>query len=190
MKNLLPDLIETERCRMRPFMLNDLPNLFLLYGDPKVMATRKIGVQNIDQTASQLKDFLKLWGDRGFGLYAVFEKDTGVFIGECGFRPYAPNQSDIIEISYGLRPQFWGNGIATEITSAMLDAGFNGFNDFNGFARDNIYAHAQSQNGASLGVLSKLGFSRSFIDPLELPSGLVRCELRQEEEMKKQIIPW
>ena len=174
MKRLLPDLIETKRCRLRPFERVDLEDLFLLYGDPKVMMTRKIGVQNRDQTSAQLQEFIDLWHDRGFGLYAVFEKDAGAFIGECGFRPYAPNQPDVIEISYGLRPQFWGSGIATEIATAMIDAGFDGF------ATDTLIAHARARNAASLRVLNKLGFVRCDAQALGLPVGLARCELSRE----------
>lgn len=174
MKPLLPDRIETDRCVMRPFESADLENLFLLYGDPKVMTTRKIGVQDKDQTAFQLADFVDLWRTRGFGLYAVFDKETNAFVGECGFRPYAPDQPHVIELSYGLRPKFWGGGIATEIATAMIDAGFEGF------GTDTLIAHAQEQNAASLRVLTKLGFARCDAEALGLPPGLARCELHRE----------
>ncbi|MDJ1007858.1 MAG: GNAT family N-acetyltransferase [Paracoccaceae bacterium] len=174
MKPLLPDRIATERCVMRPFECTDLENLFLLYGDSKVMTTRKIGVQDKEQTASQLDEFVDLWSARGFGLYAVFDKGTRAFVGECGFRPYAPDQPDVIEISYGLRPRFWGSGIATEIATAMIDAGFEGF------VTDTLIAHAQEQNAVSLRVLTKLGFTRCDVEALGLPPGLARCELHSE----------
>jgi len=47
-----------------------------------------------------------------------------------------------------------GGGIATEIATAMITAGFDGF------ANGNLIAHAQAQNAASLRVLNKLGFER------------------------------
>jgi ribosomal-protein-alanine N-acetyltransferase len=180
MKWILPELIETHRCRLRPFERADLDDLFLLYGDPKVMTTRKIGVQNKDQTAAQLQEFLSLWQERGFGLYAVFEKDKGTLIGECGFRPYAPDHPDLIEISYGLRPQFWGGGIATEIATAMISAGFDGF------STDILIAHAQTQNAASLRVLNKLGFERCDERTLCLPVGLARCELSRDSWLREK----
>jgi ribosomal-protein-alanine N-acetyltransferase len=171
---LLPERIDTARCWLRPFQPDDLDNLFLLYGDPEVMTTRKIGVQTREGTASQLAEFVGLWKDSGFGLYAVFEKGTDTFIGECGFRPYAPDQPDLIEISYGLRPQFWGGGIATEIATAMIDAGFSVL------LGDTLIAHAQAQNAASLRVLNKLGFERLDSEAAGIPSGLARCALTRD----------
>lgn len=179
MKKLLPNLIKTERCRLRPFEMTDLDNLFTLYRDPEVMKTRKIGIQTKDQTAMQVQEFISLRHRRGFGLYAVFMKDTGEFVGECGFRLYAPNQPDVIEISYGLRPQFWGNGIATEITTTMIATGFDGF------ATDALTAHAQAENGASDRVLTKLGFERCDENAVDLPIGLSRYELRKENWSRK-----
>ncbi|MEJ6401862.1 GNAT family N-acetyltransferase [Yoonia sp. 2307UL14-13] len=171
---LLPELIETERCWLRPFELADLDDLHVLYSDPKVMTTRKIGVQDKAGTAEQLKAFVDLWQKRGFGLYAVFERGSNIFVGECGFRLYAPDQPDLVEISYGLRPKFWGGGIATEIATAMIDAGFKRLLD------DTLIAHAQSQNAASLRVLNKLGFERLDVGALRLPPGLTRCALNRD----------
>jgi len=180
MKRLLPEQIDTARCRLRPFEPGDLDDLYRLYRDPKVMATRKIGIQNKAQTKKQLQDIVALWNERGFGLYAVFERGGDVFVGECGFRLFAKDQPEIVELSYGLRPIYWGGGIATEIATAMITAGFQGF------VTETLFAHAKVQNAASLRVLQKLGFVRCDERALGLPPGLARCELRHDR-WKRQM---
>lgn len=175
MNLLLPSRIDTARCWLRPFAPEDLDRLYSLYRDPNVMATRKIGVQDRKQTEDQLREFVALWKTKGFGLYAVFERGSDVFVGECGFRTYTSDQPELIELSYGLRPIFWGGGIATEIASAMITVGFENFKT------DSLTAHARYQNTASLRVLTKLGFVRCDARALGLPPDLARCQLSIEQ---------
>ena len=143
--------LETERLLLRPFRADDGNNLFRLYGNPEVMNIRKIGLQTREQSNLQLAEIVDHWQRRGFGLAAVMEKSTSAFIGECGLRERVPGL-DEIELSYGLVPDAWGRGYASEAGKAALDHGLNELR------LETIYAHARADNHASRRVLEKLGF--------------------------------
>ena len=169
---ILPDRIETARFTLMRFQPDDLDDLYLLYGDANVMAIRKIGVQNRDQTAEQLHLICRSWQQLGLGLYAVRDGSTGRFLGECGLRPDSSDPEDGIALSYGLVPEAWGRGFATETSARVLAAGFGNL------ALDMILAFAKSDHPASLRVLDKLEFVR--VPPRTgQPGGVVRSDLER-----------
>jgi ribosomal-protein-alanine N-acetyltransferase len=141
--------LETERLRLRPFEMADLPDFAPIYGDEAVMAIRKIGVQTSSQSETELAGIIQHWRDHGFGLWAVIHKADNRLLGECGLRHSDYGQE--IEISYGLSKQAWGKGFATEAAFAVLDDGFGvaGLED--------IVAIARACNHASHRVMQKLG---------------------------------
>jgi len=148
-------MLQTERLSLRPFTLADGDALFTLYGDRRVMSIRKIGLQTRDRSEAQLAEIVEHWRRRGFGLYAVYGRADGRFLGECGLRERVPYGEEI-ELSYGLIPETWGQGLAVEASRAVLDEGFAR----HGLRR--IYAIARADNARSRRVMEKLGFR--FLD--------------------------
>ncbi len=128
--------IETERLRLRPFTAADAEMLFSLYGDARVMAIRKIGPQTRAGSDAQLLDIVSHWRRRGFGLWAVIEKAGGAEI----------------ELSYGLMPESWGQGLGGEAAVAALAFGLERL------ALPTIHAIARADNRRSRRLLERLGF--------------------------------
>lgn len=145
--------LTTPRFRLRAFQAEDLERLFTLYGDQRVMAIRKIGTQSRAETEWQMAEILRHWDERGFGLYGIFARADGAFLGECGLREARPGADDI-ELSYGLLPETWGQGVASEVARAMIAHGFETL------SLAEIFAMARADNAASLHILGKLGFTR------------------------------
>jgi len=143
--------IETERLRLRPFTAADAEMLFSLYGDARVMAIRKIGPQTRAGSDAQLLDIVSHWRRRGFGLWAVIEKAGGAFIGECGLREIQAGGAEI-ELSYGLMPESWGQGLGGEAAAAALAFGLERL------ALPTIHAIARADNRRSRRLLERLGF--------------------------------
>lgn len=143
--------LATARLRLRPFTERDLDHLARLYGDPRVMQIRKIGVQDRGQSAAQLTAIIAHWQRYGFGLWTVFTSSGGEFLGECGLRWRDDGSS--VELSYGLVPACWGRGLATEASVAALGYGFTTA----GLGR--IVAIANAANAASHRVMVKLGMA-------------------------------
>ena len=149
-------IINTARLSLRPFTKNDQNNLFTLYGDPQVMEIRKIGTQTREESDQRLEVIVDQWRRRGFGYWAIIDQQSGDFIGDCGLREDPPNplysQTEGIALSYGLIPDYWGQGLASEAARAVLDYGFSE----KGLAE--VYAMSQKNNNASIHILKKLGF--------------------------------
>ena len=148
--------LKTARLSLRPLTQNDQNNLFTLYGNPQVMEIRKIGTQTREESDQRLEIILDQWQRRGYGYWAVFESQSREFIGDCGLREDPPNplysETEGVTLSYGLIPDYWGQGLTTEAARAVLDYGFSE----KGF--DEVYAMSQKNNQASMRILEKLNF--------------------------------
>src|SRR5690349_9299216 len=53
--------------------------------------------------------------------WVAFERDGDAFVGWFGLRPSAPHQR---ELGYRLRRVFWGRGLATEGSLALIEHAF------------------------------------------------------------------
>lgn len=60
----------------------------------------------------------------GLGHLAVVLKETRQLIGLSGIIPRIINGEDRFEIAYSIKPEFWGNGYATEAAMQMKNYGF------------------------------------------------------------------
>lgn len=104
--------------------------------------------------------------------FFLVERDKQCVIGSAGFKG-PPDASGIVEIAYGIMPQFEGKGYATEASRALVDFAF---------ACPEvslIRAHTLPVPNASTRVLAKCGFNHTdeAVDP---DDGLVwRWELRR-----------
>ena len=104
--------------------------------------------------------------------FSILDSASGTVVGSCAYKG-PPDAEGVVEIAYGVEPDYTGRGYATEATMALVD-----------FAFDNtqiclVRAHTQPANDASAQVLTKCGFERigEVVDPED---GLVwRWELHR-----------
>ncbi|WP_193187176.1 GNAT family N-acetyltransferase [Nisaea sediminum] len=166
-----PERLETDRLILRRFEEADRAEMIRFYGDPEVMAIRKYGVRDPEAASAAFDVLMRHWETHGFGLYAVLERGSGAFCGECGLR-YVDGGMEI-EISYGLFLLFRGKGYATEAATAARDVAMKvlGLPDLVAFSRgDNTVSHK---------VLEKLGMV--LVERREVPAhghGVVRYLLK------------
>ena len=98
------------------------------------------------------------------GIWGMFSKDTGEFIGSCLLRPHNDNPR-ILEIGYSIDKVFWGQGISTEMAKALVEYAFT-----YPFIEE-VVAVTVIENIASQRVLENAGLKRVeniFHDGLEL----------------------
>jgi [ribosomal protein S5]-alanine N-acetyltransferase len=91
----------------------------------------------------------------GFG---VLHKEEDVVIGAAGFVG-PPDAAGVVEIAYGIAPEYQGRGYATEAARALIKFAFAD-------ARvQKVIAHTFAATNASTAVLSKCGFH--YMGPVE-----------------------
>jgi ribosomal-protein-alanine N-acetyltransferase len=144
--------IETARLSLRPFTPDDLDDLFLVFGDPEVMLYISGGKpRSREDTETGLLRTIEGWKKRGFGFWAVTQKEYERVIGYCGLVPL--DDTSEIEVAYGLAKSEWGKGFASEAAQASLRFGFEELK------LERIVAVVHPENLSSKHVLEKLGMT-------------------------------
>jgi RimJ/RimL family protein N-acetyltransferase len=114
----IPEL-ETERLRLRALRADDFEPYAAMMADPEVTRYLADGKPLARADAwRQLAMILGHWELRGFGLWAVEEKATGLLLGRIGC--YDPEGWPAFEIGYTLARFAWGKGYASEGAAAAL----------------------------------------------------------------------
>ena len=149
--------METYRLLLRPFQDNDFNDLLALYQNPEV--TRYLGgIRSRQQIQDKLAGIMAHWQQHGFGIWALFSKPDGSFIGRCGcWYKHDPSEP---ELAYALTPPCWGKGLASEAAKAAIDMAFGRFK------LPSIIAFAHAENHASHRVMTKLGMQQ--VDKVQL----------------------
>jgi [ribosomal protein S5]-alanine N-acetyltransferase len=146
--------IETARLVMRPFATSDVDELHRLWVDPGV---RKFlwddRIIPAETAVAVLESSIGSFATHGFGFWTICFKNDPKLIGFAGLRRFTEDGAGTseVEILYGVAPEHWGKGIATEAASEVLRYGFEEAE------LANIYAGADSPNAASFRVIEKLG---------------------------------
>ena len=107
--------------------------------------------------------------------FSIVERASSTDIGSCGYKG-PPSPEGIVEIAYGVAPEYQGRGYATEAARALVDFAFA--SDLVGV----VCAHTLPENNASTRVLTKCGFGcvGEVVDPED---GLVwRWELPRKAD--------
>jgi RimJ/RimL family protein N-acetyltransferase len=101
---------------------------------------------------------LRLNAERGYGRWAIRERESGAWAGLAILQPFGPGLEGVdpeaVEVGWWIEPAVWGRGYATEAARAVVAEGF----DTHGLAQ--IWARIYPQNAASQRVAAKLGMRR------------------------------
>jgi ribosomal-protein-alanine N-acetyltransferase len=146
-------ITETRRIIIREFIPDELEiylnhfvgEEFLRY-IPKRTREQRI---NIFNTAIS-----KYTGSKTMGIWGMFSKADGAFLGSCLLRPFEENPI-ILELGYSIEQNLWGQGFASEMAAAMIAHAFADKNIAE------IIAVTSFPNIASQRVLEKAGLIRA-----------------------------
>jgi RimJ/RimL family protein N-acetyltransferase len=89
----------------------------------------------------------------GFGLLAVEERASGVFLGDCGPTVQLVDGESHVELGWHIRRDRWGRGIATEAGAACRDWCFATLQ------LDHVISLIRPENRQSSRVAEKLGMT-------------------------------
>ena len=143
-------VLTTHHLSVRQFTAGDATELHGICGDRRTM--RYVGdgmVLSRARCAEWIDESLVDYGTRGYGASAVYVRGDPVMAGYCGIVT-ARRRADP-EIIYALRPQWWRQGLASELVPALLQFGFG----VCGLPR--LVATIRPENHASLRVVEKAG---------------------------------
>ena len=157
--------LETERLRLRPFRPSDFEDFAAMCADPEVARFLGRGMPlSRELSWGNLAYYTGHWILLGYGIWAVEEKETGLFAGRIGFaQPYGwPG----FELAWALARHRWGRGYATEGARAALTWAFEVL------GKNRVISLIQPANQASIRVAERLG---------ERPQG--RAEILGQEHL-------
>jgi len=156
-------IIETERLVLSEITTDIKEEMFLLHSDPEVQKyTGEPVIKSIEEMTRAIQIRSKNYKKFGYGRWATFLKEEMQFVGWAGLA-YLP-EFDEIDIGYRFLPKFWGLGIATEVSHAILKYGFDTLK------LKRIIAIAMKENKASIKVMEKIGMEFDKFAPYD-PSG-------------------
>lgn len=143
----LPLPIVTPRLVIRDAVRADMRSWSTLYRSPKVRRHMNGPLKRTGQEwwAGQQRTAVDV--DRPL---SIVQSETNEFVGTCGF--FRTPQQHEWETWLLLRSKFWGAGIGTEVTSALIAAAFSSL----GALR--VVGIVDPNNHASLNMIKRLGF--------------------------------
>jgi RimJ/RimL family protein N-acetyltransferase len=144
--------VETERLLLRGFVEADLDELAVISSDPEV--TKWVGDEdglNREDTWRRMAYFVGHWELRGFGQWALIERETGKLVGRAGL--LQPEGWPGLEVGWLVAGEHWGRGFAPEAGRASME-----------WAReelgaDHIISLIEDANERSARVAEKLGMT-------------------------------
>ena len=162
---------ETARLSLRPVALDDVDVLVELDRDPEVMRFLTGRASTREEVEHEIRQRI---GSR----WVAFDRVTGDLIGWFGL---VPGEGGSYELGYRLARRWWGQGLASEGTRALIDAAFSRLD-----AR-RVTAQTMAVNRRSRGVMERCGlllvrtFHLDWADPLPgTEEGEVEYELARE----------
>ena len=150
-------LIETENLRLVPntgaqllALLEQAENYEKLSGFPAAPGLREFFLG--DDVSQWFLDTLRAQpGTDPWRLgFAIVHPDARMVIGSCGFKG-PPDAQGVVEIAYGIAPDFQRRGYATEAANALFAYAVDG-------GATLVIAHTAPTANASTRVLAKCGF--------------------------------
>lgn len=146
-------ILETARLRIRELQDDDLYSIFLLQSDPTVMHY----IRPPETDAAVVRDRVLHWGEYHtqhpkLGVFAMEMLDTESFVGYCTARHLDFDDRRDLEVGYVLMPRFFGQGLATEVASALTHYLFQEMQ------AEKVVAVTDPDNLGSQRVLEKCGF--------------------------------
>ena len=146
--------IETARLVLRAHELADFDGLAAMWADPAVV--RYIGNRPSSRGESwaRLLRYRGHWALLGFGFWAIVERATGAFVGECGLADFHRDVSPEMPLEAGwvLASAAHSKGYATEAMRAAFAWGAANL------STREVGCVIELGNTASFGVARKLGF--------------------------------
>ena len=162
--------IETPRLFGQRIQPRDLDLMCRMHQNPQVMATLG-GLRSNQESQEMHAAHLERWHRDGYGSWTWRLKANDEYVGRGGLKKTVVEGIEETEIGYALMPEFWGQGLATEIATASVQVAFEHL------GLPDVVAFTLPTNFASRRVMEKCGltFERDIVWK-DLPHVLYRLQ--------------
>lgn len=145
-------ILDTERCSIRETTVEDLDAFYELYSEPSITEFMEDLFPDRQEEKAYIETYAKtVYGFYGFGMWTVVLKETGQVIGRAGIS--MREGFDDPELGFMIGVPWQGQGIAKEVCLSILQYAKEEL----GF--DKVQALVKPENGKSIMLLEKLGFT-------------------------------
>lgn len=153
----------TRRCGIREITDTDIASEFELYDGPH-MTEYIPPLSDYEREVALCREYaVEIYGRYGYGMWGVFELETGRLIGEAGLEPRCDVDrakypydwmfdAHCAELGFCIAEDLWGRGYCREACRAILDYCHDRF------GITGVFARTVAVNTASVHVLESLGF--------------------------------
>jgi RimJ/RimL family protein N-acetyltransferase len=143
----------TDRLVLRPWTENDTDALHRLWTDADVRRYLFDDMMTeLHQTADLVRSSIEASSRTGLGFWGISLHSNAPLLGFCGFRHSEDIQG--FELMYGLLPQCWGQGLATEACLGALSYFWTAT------SHRQVYARTDSPNQRSVALIQRLGMQQ------------------------------
>jgi RimJ/RimL family protein N-acetyltransferase len=144
--------LDTGRLHLRPFEPGDAEELSGILGDAETMVYYDAPFTP-EQVETWVRRNIERYEEDRTGLWAIEDRATGEFLGDCGLVHQIVDETDELEVGWHVKRSRWGQGIAPEAGAAFRDRAF----DELGLKR--LISLIRPENIQSRRVAEKLGMS-------------------------------
>lgn len=141
----------TKRCFLTDYAEDDQADFVALNADPRVREHMG-GVLSEAEAEALFRETLDDTDPRQGVRWAIFDRKTDCYLGHFFFVPW--ETPDQVEMGILLQPDYWGQGLGTEVTWALMQQGFSSM------PIKSILATADRSHVAAQNLLQKLGMKR------------------------------
>lgn len=151
-KKIPLQILETDRTIVREMAVFDLPLLYDLYDDEDVTRFVEPLYEYEEEKLFTEKYIENMYGFYGYGLWLVFHKESGEFLGRMGISIRNIDGNDENELGYIVHRKYRGQGYATEVCKAIISYAKKMLD------MEKLYIVTRAENVISVGLSKALGF--------------------------------
>ena len=146
------NILETERLKLRPITMEDVPVYHSFFSDQETMRFYP-STRSLEETNEFVKRQLRRYEKDGFGPWGVTLKASDRLIGYCGLISQTVDSRTEMEIGYLIGREYWRQGFASEAAIGCRDYAFSILDV------DRLISLIDPANVASIGVARKVGMT-------------------------------
>ena len=146
-------ILETKRLVLREMRQSDFQDLAEILQNAKVMYAYEHDFSDND-VQIWLNRQIERYKKYGFGLWAIILKETKEMIGQAGLTMQPYKNTEVLEIGYLLKENFWHYGYAKEAACGCKKYAFEHLK------KDKVYSIMKADNLSSIKVAESIGMNK------------------------------